>query len=138
MISDRLQRVGLGACFGLMLFVSLQSVGEDFLYGHKGWCAARRAVAGQNFVRHGFVATRFGPVENLAPTAQPKAFKHYWHHPVGIHLLVGASFSVLGIGEWQARLVPILLMLACFLLFADLARRWWPKGPGRWAAMVFF
>ena len=138
MTTSRWHRAGLTACFGLMLVVNLQSVSEDFLYGHKGWCAARRAVAGRNFVREGFVAARFGPVENTSPTIATKAYKHYWHHPVGIHLLVGASFSVFGVGEWQARLVPILLMLASFLLFADLARRWWPTGPGRWAALIFF
>ena len=54
MTGTRWQKVALAACFGLSLAVNLQSVNEDFLYGHKGWCAARRAVAGRNFVRHGF------------------------------------------------------------------------------------
>ena len=134
----RLQHLGLAFCLTLSVAVNLQSVAEEFLFGHKGWCAARRAVAARNFVRHGFSEAKYGPVENLNPKAEPAEFEHYWHHPVGIHLLVGASFSVLGVGEWQARLVPVILMILGFLLFADMARRWWPNGPGRWAAMVLF
>ena len=135
---SRWQRLGLALCFLLAVVVNLQSVQEEFLFGHKGWCAARRAVAARNFVRHGFEKAKYGPVENLDPQAAPEDFDHYWHHPVGIHLLVGLSFELLGVGEWQARIVPAILMLLAFLLFADMARWWWPSGPGRWAAMLFF
>lgn len=130
----RMRRVLLAGCFALSAGVYVFGIDETFVYGHSGWCASRRAVAGRNFVEHGFVAAGFGPVENLGRT-EPDEFQHYWHHPVGIHLLVGASFSVLGVGEWQARVVPVLLMLASFLLFYLLARQWW-RGPGLWAALV--
>lgn len=130
------RRLAIGACVALALFVYLAGIGEAFLYGHQGWCAARRSVAGQNFVRHGFVETKFGPVENFGP-AEPEEFTTYWHHPDGIHLLIGASFTAFGVGELQARAVPAALMLLCFLLFWRLSQRWW-SGVGRWAARVAF
>ena len=125
------------ASLTVMVLLSLISVQEDFLYGHKGWCAARRAVAARNFVEHGFKATQFGPVENIGP-AEAEQFLHYWHHPVGIHLLVGASFSVLGEGPAQARLVVIILSLLSWLLVVDLSRRWWTSPWGHVAMMWLF
>ncbi len=135
-MTARQRRLLTGLCVALALGVYLTGVGETFLYGHQGWCAARRSVAGLNFVRHGFDATTYGPVENFG-VVEPDDFSTYWHHPVGIHLLVGASFTVFGDGEVQARAVPVALMLLSFLLFGALARRWWP-GPGRWVALLGF
>ena len=118
------------------LVTLLIGVDERFLFGHTGWCAARRAVAGRNFLKYGFLATHFGPVENYG-IVTPGQFETYWHHPSGTHLLIGLSFRLLGVGEWQARLVPVLLMLGCFGCFHALARRWW-RGYGLVAALAFF
>lgn len=135
-MTARQRHVLTALCVTLALGVYLTGIGESFLYGHQGWCAARRSVAGLNFLRYGFHATNFGPVENFG-VVEPDAFSTYWHHPVGIHLLVGASFTVFGDGEVQARAVPVVLMTLSFLLFAALARRWW-SGAGRWVALLAF
>ena len=112
------------------LLVFTLGVSELWLYGHQGWCGARRGIAGINHVRYGFFQTRFGPVENYG-TVEPKQFQYYWHHPVLADALVGVSYSIFGVHEWAGRLVPITCSLITYVLLLLLALRWW-----RWKGAV--
>lgn len=111
-------------------------ISEMWLYGHHGWTGSRRGIAGINYDRYGFVATRFGPVENYG-TVAPERWEYYWHHPVMVHVLVGVAFKVFGTHEWAARLVPIVFSLLTALMLYLLALRWWGRA-GAVATIVVF
>ncbi len=114
----------LAVLTGLFILVYSLGIGEMWLFGHHGWTGSRRGIAAINYDRHGFIATRFGPVENYGP-AEPEQFDYYWHHPVLINVLVGVSFKLFGPQEWAARLVPIALSFISLLLLFALTRRLW-------------
>lgn len=134
------QRPPLGwpfwALLAVFLLVMLLGVNEQWLFGHHGWNGARRGMAGINYVRHGFLETRFGPVENFGPASRSE-FQFYWHHPVLIHVLTGVSFRLLGVHEWAARLVPIALSTLSFGLLYGLALRWWGRRGAVATAVAF-
>jgi hypothetical protein len=134
------RRPALGWPFWLLLalFLVVMTLGlsELWLFGHHGWNGARRGMAGINYVRHGFLETRFGPVENFGPVVREQ-FSYYWHHPVLIHVLTGVSFTVFGVHEWAARLVPIALSTLTFVLLYVLALRWWGRRGAVATALTF-
>jgi hypothetical protein len=122
-----------------LLAITLYGYGidADFVFGHDGWCAGRRAIAGTNLVRYGFVATRFAHVRNI-DVADPKNFIIYWHHPHGMQLLVGASYSLFGRGEWQTRLVPFLSMMASLAMWWGITWRLFSSTLARATSMLLF
>ena len=136
--APRRPRLGWPFWLLLALFIGVMCIGvnEVWLFGHPGWNGSRRSVAGINYVRYGFLETKFAPVENLGP-APKERWQVYWHHPVLIHALTGASFRVFGVHEWAARLVPILLSTLSFLLLYVLTLRWWGRRGAVATALSF-
>lgn len=57
--------------------------------------------------------------------------------PPLLYWLVGGSFSLFGVGTWQARLVPVLLGVLNVLLVARLGERVVGRGVGLWAGAIF-
>ena len=123
----------------VVIWLLLNSLGlaSEFRFGHDGWCAARRGVAGANFVRYGFVENRFAPVQT-ADWVQPEKRHVYWHHPPGMQNLLGVSFTLFGKGEWQARLVPFLAMLLGLGLWAGIGKRVLVTREARFTSCLLF
>lgn len=122
-----------------LLSIALYAYGidADFVFGHDGWCAGRRAIGGTNLVRYGYFGTRFAHVRNL-DVAAPKDFILYWHHPHGMPLLVGLSFKLFGRGEWQTRLIPFLSMMLSLAMWWGITWRVVLSNVARATSMLLF
>ena len=108
----------------------------EFRLGFAGHNAARYALAGRNYERNGFAATRFAP--DLTPGEPTEGERHlYLHHPPLAPWLVGASFKLAGESE-EAASRPFLWCsaLATVLLFF-VARHVAGGAAGGVAALLF-
>jgi hypothetical protein len=73
-----------------------------------------------NYVKYGFLKTKFGQVTNYEyeVVKDSSGFRYYQNHPPLWPWILGVAFKVLGEGELQARLVSILFSAAgVFLLY---------------------
>ncbi len=108
-----------------------------FTDGFPNHNAARYAIAGRNYVRHGFAQNLGAP--DLTPGLSEKGERDlYLHHPPLAPLLVGLSFVEFGESERSARLpffaLGLLVPFAIFLL----ARRCFRSGSGGPALAALF
>jgi len=94
------------------------------------------STAARNYLRYGLVATRGGQVAN-AGQLRPQDFRFYSHHPPGISLTIAASFALLGIHEWSARLVPLLFTLGAAACLYRIACEMGGRLAGFLATLVF-
>jgi 4-amino-4-deoxy-L-arabinose transferase-like glycosyltransferase len=99
-------------------FHSTRGLDAPFERGFLGHNAARYALAGRNYVRHGSGDVLFAPDLTPGSARAPAEKNLYLHHPPGAPWLVGVSFAAFGIDERSARL-PFLLA-AWLLPFAVL------------------
>ena len=70
---------------------------------------------GRNYLKLGFLETKFGPIWEVNPK-QPPPYFYYLHHPPLTGILVGFAFKIFGVHEWSARLFPILFSLGWLFL----------------------
>jgi hypothetical protein len=77
---------------------------------HNGWGGAFYSNIARNYVRYGYLDTRFGPVISTG-NIPPEDRRYYLTHPPLIGLSVSLAFRVFGEREWAARLVPLLFSL---------------------------
>ncbi|MBI3449072.1 MAG: glycosyltransferase family 39 protein [Acidobacteria bacterium] len=97
---------------------------------------ANFSIFARNYLEHGYLATRFGQVRTIGP-AGPHDLTFFAHHPPTIALLTSLAFRALGVTEWAARLMPLVLSaLTCPVLFV-LSSRMAGAGAGTVAALLF-
>jgi hypothetical protein len=107
---------------GAVLF-QLYEVDEPW-FGQKDYNGAIYGILSRNFVKHGYLETRFGPAMNTGPVTDGR-FTYYLHHPPLFYFLVSFSFHMFGVNEWSARLVPILFSILALFFFFRLVRKIW-------------
>jgi len=90
----------------------------------RGQCGSFYSNIARNFVKHGFLATKFTPVESINPRS-PEEFRYYVNHPPLLEWLVALSFKAFGISEFSARLVPLVFSFLTMILIYLLAKRLW-------------
>lgn len=113
------RRVFTGAFF-LILFVQLviglAGIGEEWLYHHHGWAGARRSINARNYLRFGYLKTKFAPLDNVGNVKSGKnkdvKMVKYWHHPPGFSVLLSVFFRLFGDSETTARSLSLLMSLA--------------------------
>jgi hypothetical protein len=121
----------VGALVVVAVVFALHEINRPFTRGHHGWSAALRSLIGQNYIDHGFFATKFTPYKDFGSTGPTDAMIH-WHHPPTINVLVGLSRSVIGESELGTNAVGALFYLLVVLAF--LFTVWRRHGPGVAAA----
>lgn len=127
-------------------------------YGHHDWNGVFYGNIARNYLRYGFLKTKFGQVTNsgIQPVDQ---FNYYTHYPVLFPVLLSLNYRLLGISEFSTRLMPIVFSLGSILLLYHLAQklkfsllaslatttivftpmvRYFGKMPTQEAMMVFF
>jgi|GEM_PF-4080036 len=110
--------------FFLHILVAVCGVCSEWIYHHHGWAGARRSINARNYLRFGYIDTRFAPLDNVGATrdgsGRPVRQYKYWHHPPGFAVLLSFAFLVFGDSELVARSVSILLTTGAliFLSFA--------------------
>ncbi len=103
---------------------------------HNGWGGAFYSNIARNYLRYGYLETRFAPVISTGTVAREDR-RYYLTHPPGIGLTVSAAFHLFGEHEWTARLVPLLFGLGSIVLVFRLGSRIASRETGLLAAALF-
>lgn len=88
---------------------------------HNGWGGAFYSNIARNYVRYGYLETRFAPVISTG-NVPPEERRYYLTHPPFIGLAVSVAFHLFGEHEWSARLVPLLFGLGSIVLVFRIGR----------------
>lgn len=96
---------------------------------HQGYIMAEWPHNAANYLRFGYLDTRFGLVMNYGWSYPAEGFDYRIDHPPLTSILISLSYLVLGVDEWSARLVPLVLSMGIIVLVYVLAcgimGRWW-------------
>ena len=108
----------------LLTSTFLQSYGLNRPWSGKdvGYNGAVYSIMARNYVRYGFLQTKFDAVLNSGKAGAAEFAYHSFHHPLLLPILVALSFKVFGVNEWAARLVPLLFTLLSLWVFYLLSR----------------
>jgi 4-amino-4-deoxy-L-arabinose transferase-like glycosyltransferase len=97
---------------------------------------SRYAVVAKNYLRYGFLKTKFAPVQDYG-VRFPENPNYYINHPILLYLLLSISFVIFGVHSWAARFVPIAASVGSLLLVYAVAKRWWGSLCATCAAFFF-
>ncbi len=100
---------------------------------HQGYILSEWPHNAANYLRFGILPTRTGLAMNYGWARPEEGFTYRVDHPPMTSWLIGVSYFLLGIHEWSARLVPLLLSLGLVVLVFILTRQ---IGAGRWALLA--
>ncbi len=114
----------------------MQNFTDPWTSDHRGWSGSYYGNIARNYVEHGYIETKFGAVENVAPNDSSE-FKYYVNHPPLLGLLISVSFRIFGISEWAVRLVPLLASMISLLLVFLIARKLWNNTIALYALLIF-
>lgn len=103
---------------------------------HNGWGGAFYSNIARNYVRYGYLETRFAPVISTGNTP-PEERRYYLTHPPFIGLAVSVAFHLFGEHEWSARLVPLLFGLGSIVLVFRIGSKVASREIGLVAAALF-
>ncbi len=111
-------------CYGIL---------DPWLRGHRGFSGALTGVIVRNYLRYGYISTRFAPVWASGPL-NPDKLAPYYHlrHPSLRYLLLSVSFRIFGTAEWSAVLISVLFSAGSAIVVYFLVKRIW----GKWTALL--
>jgi hypothetical protein len=114
-----------------------RGIGAAWSHGdHNGWGGAFYSNIARNYLRYGYVETRFAPVISTGDTPVEER-RYYLTHPPLIGLAVSVAFHLFGEHEWSARLVPLAFSLGCILLIYRLGSSMASRETGLAAAGIY-
>lgn len=100
----------------ITLYVVLLFRGVTLPYvGYNSWNFNTYSHIAQNYLRFGFLETRFAPVTSLAESL-PANPSYYLHHPQLLYVTMGVFYQVLGADHWVGRLPVILASIGSLLI----------------------
>jgi 4-amino-4-deoxy-L-arabinose transferase-like glycosyltransferase len=105
------------------LAFQLYEVDEPWV-GLKDYNGVAYEIMSRNYLKHGYLETRFGQAINTGPVPDGE-FRYYLHHPQIYYILVSFSYHLFGVHEWSARLVSILFSIISLFFFFRLVRKNW-------------
>lgn len=85
--------------------------------GHHDWNGVFYSNIARNYLRFGLLGTKLGQATSFG-FDQPQGF--YTHYPPLLTLIMGGWFKLVGVGDAQARLVPLLFTLGSLLVLIRL------------------
>lgn len=88
---------------------------------HNAWGGVMYGAIARNYVKYGYLETRFAPVANSGYVSSDE-FEFYYHYPPLLVWLVSVSYFIFGVHEWAARLVPLIFSLFSLGLIYEFAR----------------
>lgn len=83
-------------------------------------------TAARNYVRYGFIGTKFGLVEN-GGIVKPEEFLYNTHHPVLTPAIISFFIRIFGLHEWAIRLPFVISSIGSLFLCFFLAKRLWGR-----------
>lgn len=91
-----------------MVNLGLINLFKPFI-GHHDWNGVFYSNIARNYLRLGLIASKLGQVTDFGLIGTPENF--YTHYPPLLTLIMAGWFKLVGIGDWQARLVPFIFSL---------------------------
>src|SRR3989344_5335062 len=89
--------------------------------GHHDWNGVYYSNIARNYLRIGLAGTRLGQVTDFGVIALPQNF--YTHYPPLLTLVMAGWFKIVGLGDWQARAVPLVFTAGSLLVLAALFKQ---------------
>ena len=108
----------------LSFIILLYGVNLPFA-GQHDWNSVMYANAARNHLRYGLPATKLGVVTSFGPKHPNDPLGFFSHYPPLMPLLLAGSFSIFGVTEWAARLVPIISSAVLIYFMFKLAAYLW-------------
>jgi len=90
--------------------------------GHHDWNGVVYGNIARNYLRYGFLKTKFGEVTDYGTVAS-QDFHYHTNHPVLFPILLAIFFKFFGISEWSARIFAILFSISSLYIFDLIAKR---------------
>ncbi len=94
--------------------------------GHHDFNAVFYGKMAQNYLRFGFLKTKFGQATSVL-IGKPEKFTFHTHHPPLLPILMAVSFKLLGLTEAAGRIVPIFFSLLGVYFFYQLGASFFSK-----------
>ena len=100
-----------------LLLVNIKQpwIGMDGLHGVK------RSIEAKNLLRYGFLDINLGLSNNYEVVEDIKDLHYYQHHPPLNSILIGIVFSIFGVSEISARILPIFFTILSIVLIYKIA-----------------
>ncbi len=97
--------------------VWLDLINKPFI-GHHDWNGVFYANIARNYLRFGLWETKLGQVTDFGIFTAPQNF--YTHYPPLLTLIMAVWFKIVGVGDWQARIVPLIFTAGSLLVLVKL------------------
>lgn len=120
--------------FLISFFLIGQNLNKPF-WGEHDWNGVRYGNIARNFLRYGFLETKFGQVENSGRVGGGE-FEYYTHYPPLLTILIALSYKIFGISEWSTRLAPLSATSASLVVIFLIGSKLWNLKVGILAAVL--
>lgn len=100
-------------------------IDEPFAGGYQGYSTIYNIIA-RNYLRYGYLATKFGWVINSG-IAVPEEFIYYTRHPPLFGIILSIGLRIFGEHNWSARMVMILFSIFNIILIFLITEELWNK-----------
>lgn len=101
---------------GLIILLTL-GITKPFI-GHHDWNGVYYSNIARNYLQVGLLTSRLGQVTEFGVIEEPQSF--YTHYPPLLTLIMAGWFKLVGVGDWQARLVPLVFTIGSLLVLVQL------------------
>ena len=95
-------------------FLLSSNINKPFI-GHHDWNGAWYSNQARNFIKYGYLKTKFGAVMNN-DIVSAQDFRFFTHYPPLLPIFISLSFKIFGISESAARVIPLIFTLGTILL----------------------
>lgn len=131
-----MRKINLHLCLILVMAagVLLYKSNKPF-FGHHDWNSVVYSNIARNYLRYGYLLTKFGQVRNH-DYASISEFNYLTHYPPLLPILISLSFQLFGITEIAARLVPISISVIMVALLYMIGREIYGEAVGLIAALL--
>lgn len=103
-------------------------INDPSVGGYQSYSTIYNLIA-RNYLRYGYLTTKFGWVIN-SDLVPPEKFIYYTRHPPLFGIILSLGILIFGEHEWSARLVPILFTIGNIILIFLITRELWGKSLG--------
>lgn len=100
-------------------------INEPFVGGHQGYSTIYNVIT-RNYLRYGYLTTKFGWVIN-SDLVSPKQFIYYTRHPPLFGIILSLGLRIFGEHQWSARMVMILFSVSNIILIFLITKELWNK-----------
>lgn len=112
--------------FFLSLIVLGRNIDKPFI-GIHDWNGARYGNIAKNYLKAESLSSRFGQIEQIAPSGQSQ---YYTHYPFGLPVLIYLSYLINGVNEYSTRLVSVLATSVGIVLVYLIGVSWFNRLVG--------